>query len=79
MICTCGCMARGPGFDQSGARGVWVGRGAGYQLVKLAVGWDVLDPRGVGLSLPEDERPQTLDDANALAVRLAREAGHGHP
>ena len=67
------------GFEQSGARGIWIGRGAGYQLVKLEVGWDVLDPRGVGLSLPEDERPQTLDDANALAVRLAREAGHGHP
>ena len=78
--CACGCLEpTRQGFEQSGVRGIWVGRGAGYQLVKLPVGWDVLTPGGVGLLLPEDQRPQTFDDANALAVRMAREAGHGHP
>lgn len=82
-MCKCGCMttADAPGFDRfMDTRGVWIGRGAGYQLVKRTLGWDVLSPSGD--SIFADRAPalvETFDLTNAAAVKHAREAGHGHP
>lgn len=75
--CTCGCNAPGEkGFDRI-TPGQYKGRGAGYLLKKLRLHWTVVAPNGA--EVPAHPLPLTLDEANLLASRHARENGHGHP
>ena len=81
--CTCGCVTTSdaPGFGRfTEAAGVWIGRGAGYQLVRRTLGWEVLAPDDDSIFAGrEPALVETFDLANAAATKHAREAGHGHP
>lgn len=79
MTCAlgCGCDQRPPGFVLDGP-GVFLGQGAGYQIIRQPVGWNVVDPDGETIYMP-GTLAATLDRANADATLHARAAGHGHP
>lgn len=78
-LCTCGCLEPNrQGLERIEA-GLYKGRGAGYQIVRRALGWDVLAPEGDSILVGQAALVETFDLANAAAVKHAREAGHGHP
>lgn len=73
----CPCASKPSGFVPTGAVGVWLGQGAGYMLVKSPTRWRVLDPNG--LEIEPHPKADTMDEANSLATKHARAAGHAHP
>lgn len=78
--CPCrGCRSapERPGFEHIGV-GMWLGQGAGYVLLWRRDGWEPLEPDGASL-VHGRPLPKTMDEANALATRHARESGHDHP
>lgn len=78
--CSCGCMEpRRQGFESTPVQGIYKGRGAGYQLVRRKLGWDVIDEKGRSIYAVARVLATSLDAANMAATKHAREAGHGHP
>lgn len=92
--CKCGCNQQPAraGFEQV-EPGRWKGRGAGYEIRRVLLGWAVRGPNGDiedeqgavdkaqrrSALLAQQPIPTTMDEANMVATLHARAAGHGHP